>query len=194
VWRVAADAMRRVISTATRVEPGGRDDARLGWPDDSHHDRMVGGFEEFEEGFDGVVGSDEEAACLLPVVISELVTGLERLVGRAEVEAQINGWLDEGRPVDGLMFLRRSVASGGPARGNRRRKSWRGTALGPRQSELLAAARVHDRQHRTRAYGYHASRSWNCVCDLEMCLPRARRVADGYRSIIGAPGQALAYR
>ena len=39
------------------------------------------------------------------------------------------------------MFVRRSVASGGPARGNRRRESWRGTAVGPRQSDLLAAAR-----------------------------------------------------
>jgi hypothetical protein len=35
-------------------------------------------------------------------------------------------WMS-GPPGDRLMFVRRSVASGGPARGNRRRKSWRGT-------------------------------------------------------------------
>jgi hypothetical protein len=46
-------------------------------------------------GFDGVVGSDDEAAVLLPVVIGELVTALERLVGRDEVIRQIDGWLGE---------------------------------------------------------------------------------------------------
>ena len=50
-----------------------------------------------QEGFDRVVGSDEEAAALLPVVIGELVTGLERLVGPDEVSRQVNGWLDARR-------------------------------------------------------------------------------------------------
>jgi hypothetical protein len=46
-------------------------------------------------GFDGVVSSDEEAACLLPVVISELVTGWSGWLAALRFEAQINGWLDE---------------------------------------------------------------------------------------------------
>jgi hypothetical protein len=48
-----------------------------------------------QEGFDSIVGSDEEAAVLLPVVIDELVSALERLVGPDELERQIDGWLDE---------------------------------------------------------------------------------------------------
>jgi hypothetical protein len=43
-----------------RVEPAGRDDARLGWQDDSHHDRMVGSFEEFEEEIGSVDGASAE--------------------------------------------------------------------------------------------------------------------------------------
>ena len=50
-----------------------------------------------QEGFDRVVGSDEEAAALLPVVIGELVTGLERLVGPDEVSRRVNVWLDARR-------------------------------------------------------------------------------------------------
>jgi hypothetical protein len=50
-----------------------------------------------QEGFDAVVGSDEEAACLLPVVIGELITALERLVGRDEVHKQVDAWLDVRR-------------------------------------------------------------------------------------------------
>jgi hypothetical protein len=50
-----------------------------------------------QEGFDAVVGSDEEAACLLPVAIDELITALERLVGRDEVHKQVDAWLDERR-------------------------------------------------------------------------------------------------
>jgi hypothetical protein len=42
-----------------------------------------------------VVGSDEEAAVLLPVAIGELITALERLVGREEVFPQIDEWLDD---------------------------------------------------------------------------------------------------
>jgi hypothetical protein len=49
------------------------------------------------ESFDGAVGSDEEAAALLPICIGELVTGLERLVGPDEVSRQVNGWLDARR-------------------------------------------------------------------------------------------------
>ena len=48
-----------------------------------------------KEGFDGAVGSDEEAACLLPIVIVVLITALERLVGPDEVARQIDGWLEE---------------------------------------------------------------------------------------------------
>jgi hypothetical protein len=47
-----------------------------------------------QEGFDTVVGSDEDAAALLPVVIGELVTAPERLVGPAEVERQVSEWLN----------------------------------------------------------------------------------------------------
>ena len=46
-------------------------------------------------GFDGVVGSDEEAAVLLPVVIGELVSALERLVGPDKVARQVDEWLDQ---------------------------------------------------------------------------------------------------
>jgi hypothetical protein len=48
-----------------------------------------------QEGFDGVVGSDEEAAVLLPIVIGELISALERLVGPDEVERQVDAWLSE---------------------------------------------------------------------------------------------------
>jgi hypothetical protein len=53
-----------------------------------------------QEGFDVTVGSDADAAVLLPVVIGELVTALERLVGPDEVLRQIDDWLDvrAGRP------------------------------------------------------------------------------------------------
>jgi hypothetical protein len=37
-----------------------------------------------KSGFDAVVGGDEEAAVLLPVVIGELASMLERLVGPAD--------------------------------------------------------------------------------------------------------------
>lgn len=50
-----------------------------------------------QEGFDRVVGNDEEAAALLPICIGKLVTGLERLVGPDEVGRQVNSWLDARR-------------------------------------------------------------------------------------------------
>jgi hypothetical protein len=62
-----------------------------------------------KEGFDGLLGDDEEAAEILPVVIGELVTGLDRLVGRAEVEAQVHGWLDERAARFGGLRLRLEV-------------------------------------------------------------------------------------
>jgi hypothetical protein len=47
-----------------------------------------------QEGFDGVGGSDEEPAVLLPIAIGELVGALERCVGPDEVRWQIDEWLD----------------------------------------------------------------------------------------------------
>jgi hypothetical protein len=47
-----------------------------------------------QEGFDGVVGSYQEAVVLLPVVIGELISALERLVGPDEVARQVDEWLD----------------------------------------------------------------------------------------------------
>ena len=86
--------MRRVISAATRVNRVGG--MLLGWVGQTIRTTTgwSAGSRSSRRGFDSVVGSDEEAACLLPVVISELVTGLERSVGRAEVEPQITvGWM-----------------------------------------------------------------------------------------------------
>jgi hypothetical protein len=48
-----------------------------------------------QEAFDCVVGTDEEAAVLLPVVIGELVSALERSVGPAEVRRQVDQFLDQ---------------------------------------------------------------------------------------------------
>jgi hypothetical protein len=48
-------------------------------------------------GFDSVVGPDEEAAASLPVVIGELITGLERLAGPHQVRRQVYEWLDVRR-------------------------------------------------------------------------------------------------
>jgi hypothetical protein len=42
-----------------------------------------------QEGFDAVAGMDQEAAVLLPVVIGELVSALERCVGPLEVHRQV---------------------------------------------------------------------------------------------------------
>jgi len=50
-----------------------------------------------QQGFDAVVGTDAEASMLLPVVISQLVSALERLAGPVEVHAQADAWLDERR-------------------------------------------------------------------------------------------------
>jgi hypothetical protein len=47
-------------------------------------------------GFNAVAGTDEEAACLLPVVLGELCRALERLVGPADLR-QVAGWLDAHR-------------------------------------------------------------------------------------------------
>jgi hypothetical protein len=47
-----------------------------------------------QAGFDAVAGSDAEAAVLLPVVISELCSALERLVGPDELSRQVDEWLD----------------------------------------------------------------------------------------------------
>jgi hypothetical protein len=40
---------------------------------------------------------DEEAALLLPVVIGELMTALQRLVGTDELQRQVGDWLYERR-------------------------------------------------------------------------------------------------
>ena len=40
---------------------------------------------------------DEEAALLLPVVIGELMTALQRLVGTDELQRQVGDWLNERR-------------------------------------------------------------------------------------------------
>jgi hypothetical protein len=48
-------------------------------------------------GFDAIVGSDQEAAVLLTICIGELVSALERLVGTAELERQIDAWWDDRR-------------------------------------------------------------------------------------------------
>jgi hypothetical protein len=48
-------------------------------------------------GFDAVVGTDEETACLLPVVIGELCGALERLVGLGDLRLQVGAWLDAHR-------------------------------------------------------------------------------------------------
>jgi hypothetical protein len=48
-------------------------------------------------GFDAVVGTDEDAAVLLPVCIGELAGALEKLVGTEELERQIGVWLDDRR-------------------------------------------------------------------------------------------------
>jgi hypothetical protein len=47
------------------------------------------------DGYDAVVGVDEddESATLMPIVIGELCTGLQRLVGEDELLAQIDAWL-----------------------------------------------------------------------------------------------------
>jgi hypothetical protein len=50
-----------------------------------------------KQGWDAVVGSDEEAAVLLPICISELCTALERLTGPADLRHQVSSWLDEHR-------------------------------------------------------------------------------------------------
>lgn len=50
-----------------------------------------------KEGFDAVVGSDEEAAVLLPVVIMELATALEALTSPQQLRREVSAWLDEHR-------------------------------------------------------------------------------------------------
>ena len=50
-----------------------------------------------QQGFDAVAGTDAEAAVLLPVVIGELITALERLVGPDEVARQVDEWLEVRR-------------------------------------------------------------------------------------------------
>ena len=47
-----------------------------------------------QEGFDGAVSSDEEAAVLLPIVIGAIT---ERLVGQHDVHKQVDGWLNARR-------------------------------------------------------------------------------------------------
>jgi hypothetical protein len=46
------------------------------------------------DGFHAVAGSDEKASVLLPVVIGELVSALEKCVGPAEVHRQVEEWLE----------------------------------------------------------------------------------------------------
>jgi len=48
-------------------------------------------------GFDAVVSSDEEAAVLLPVVISELASALEHLTSPQQLRREVSAWLDEHR-------------------------------------------------------------------------------------------------
>jgi hypothetical protein len=48
-----------------------------------------------KEGFNAVIGSDEEAAVLLPVVISELTTALEHLTSPRQLRQEMSSWLDE---------------------------------------------------------------------------------------------------
>lgn len=48
-------------------------------------------------GFDAVVGSDEEAAVLLPVVIMELATALEHLTSPQQLRREVSAWLHEHR-------------------------------------------------------------------------------------------------
>ena len=47
-----------------------------------------------QEGFDAVVGPDEDAAVLLPVVIGELVSALEISWGRDRVHREVDEWLE----------------------------------------------------------------------------------------------------
>jgi hypothetical protein len=68
-------------------------------------DHTVGGLPAWlvrdKSGFDAVVGSDEDAAVLLPVCTGELAGALEKLVGTEELERQIGAWLDERRDRSG---------------------------------------------------------------------------------------------
>ena len=58
-----------------------------------------------------LAGDDEEVALLLPVVIGELMSALQRLVGTDELQRQVGDWLNErrdqlGKPPAELMFVR----------------------------------------------------------------------------------------
>ncbi len=44
-----------------------------------------------------LAGDDEEVALLLPFVIGELMTALQRLVGTDELQRQVGDWLNERR-------------------------------------------------------------------------------------------------
>jgi hypothetical protein len=48
-----------------------------------------------QEGFDIAAGDDEEAAEILPVVIGELCTAIERLTSPGDLRQQVNAWLNE---------------------------------------------------------------------------------------------------
>jgi hypothetical protein len=48
-------------------------------------------------GFDAVVGSDEEAAVQLPVVIGELASALEQLTSPHQLRRETVNWLNEHR-------------------------------------------------------------------------------------------------
>ena len=48
-------------------------------------------------GFDAVVGSDQEAAVILPVVIGELGTALEQLTSPMDLRREVSSWLEEHR-------------------------------------------------------------------------------------------------
>jgi hypothetical protein len=50
-----------------------------------------------KEAFDMAAGDDEEAAEILPVVIGELCTALERLTSPGDLRQQVAGWLDAHR-------------------------------------------------------------------------------------------------
>jgi hypothetical protein len=48
-----------------------------------------------QEGFDAAAGTPEESQVVLQVVIMELTSALEKLVGRSELLWQVGNWLDE---------------------------------------------------------------------------------------------------
>ena len=50
-----------------------------------------------EQGFNAVVGSDADAATLLPIAIGELCTALEGLTSAQQLRREVSNWLSEHR-------------------------------------------------------------------------------------------------